>query len=157
VTGLCLSRRAFLAGSCSAVALAPVAQAARLGSAYDDTVWDGLVSAIAGPVKSPQILRDALKRDFTKTFGVPALQDLVAHFGRAGIATVLDVQDGEREEQVRWIAAYLFTGSADPADKNAPMINYPYALGWKSLSFAKAPGLCSGPEFGYWLNPWEAA
>ncbi|MCY0096863.1 hypothetical protein [Hoeflea ulvae] len=139
------------------LALAPAANAARLGTAHDDAVLDGLVSAIAGPVPVSPVLRAALRRDFAQEYGAPALWRLVEHFGHNGIASVLEPQPDEIEGQVRWIALYLFTGSANPSVATAPMVNYPHALGWKSLRFAKAPGLCAGPEFGYWLKPWEAA
>ncbi|SMR70757.1 hypothetical protein SAMN04488030_0369 [Aliiroseovarius halocynthiae] len=124
---------------------------------YDDTIWDALVHAIAGPVELSPPLLTALTRDFEAKFGLSALSDLVSRFGRNGVISVLDPQPDPFESQVQWIASYLFTGSADPSEGNARMINYPYALAWKSLRFAKAPGLCAGPEFGYWLHPWEAA
>lgn len=152
-----LSRRVFLSGTCSAFVLAPMAHSAGLAVVYDDTIWEALVSAIAGPVELSPPLRAALTRDFAAKFGMPTLRDLVDRFGHNGVYTVLDPQPDLIESQVQWIASYLFTGSADPSDEKARMINYPYALGWKSLRFAKAPGLCSGPEFGYWLQPWGAA
>ena len=149
-----VSRRAFLAGSCSTLGFAGTGQAASLAKLYDDTIWDALVSAIAGPVELSPPLRAALTRDFEAKYGLAALNTLVEHFGHNGIYTALDPQPSPIEDQVQWIALYLFTGSADPSDDTARMVNYPYALGWKSLRFAKAPGLCSGPEFGYWLKPW---
>jgi hypothetical protein len=155
MTAVRLSRRALLSGTCSALLLAPMAQSAGLAALYDDTIWDALVRAIAGPVELSPPLSVALTRDFGAKFGLPSQRDMVNHFGRNGIVTVLDTQADPIESQVQWIASYLFTGSADPSDDDALMMNYPYALGWKSLRFAKAPGLCSGPEFGYWLQPWE--
>lgn len=134
-----------------------MAHADGLSRLFDDTIWDALVRAIAGPVDLSPPLSDALTRDFEGKFGRLALGDLIDRFGRNGVVTVLDPQPEPFEDQVKWIASYLFTGSADPSDDDARMINYPYALGWKSLRFAKAPGLCAGPEFGYWLQPWSAA
>lgn len=154
------TRRAFLATSASVAALGwqMPASAAGLNAGYDDAVWQALVRAIAGPVEVAPALLSALARDFAARFGPAAQDTLATHFGKAGIATVLDPQaDAATEDQVQWIALYLFTGSANPADDAAPMANYVHALGWKSLRFAKAPGLCSGPEFGYWLEPWGAA
>lgn len=150
-----LTRRALLGGTCSALILAPMAHSAGLAAFYDEAIWDDLVRAIAGPVELSPPLSSALTRHFEAKFGLPALRNLVARFGRNGVVTVLDQQPYPFENQVQWIASYLYTGSADPTDDDARMINYPYALGWKSLRFAKAPGLCSGPEFGYWLQPWE--
>lgn len=152
-----LSRRALLSGTCSALVLVPTAHSGGLGGVYDDTILDALVRTIAGPVELSPPLSVALKRDFEAKFGLPALQALVDRVGHIGVVTMLDPQPEPYENQVQWIASYLFTGSADPSDDNARMINYPYALGWKSLRFAKAPGLCAGPEFGYWLQPWGAA
>ena len=152
-----LSRRAILSGTCCALVLAPTAHAGGLAALYDDTIWDALMRAIAGPVELSPPLSAALTRDFDAKFGMPALRNLVDRFGRNGVATVLDPQPDPFENQVQWIAEYLFTGSADPSDDDARIINYPYALGWKSLRFAKTPGLCLGPEFGYWLQPWSAA
>ena len=151
-----LSRRALLSGTCCALALSGMARAGGLARLHDDAIWDALVRSIAGPVEVSPALLTALTRDFATKFGLPAFGDLVDRFGRNGVVTVLDPQPDPVEIQVQWIASYLFTGSADPSDDNARMINYPYALGWKSLRFAKAPGLCAGPEFGYWLQPWQA-
>jgi hypothetical protein len=136
--------------------MTPMAKAAGLAGRYDNTIWDALVRAISGPVEVSPPLFDALTRDFTAKFGAPALHGLVDRFSHNGVVTVLDPQPDPIENHVQWIASYLFTGSADPSNDEASMINYPYALGWKSLRFAKAPGLCSGPEFGYWLHGWEA-
>ncbi len=146
-----------LSGTCSAFTLSGMAHAGGLARLYDETIWDALVRAVAGPVEVSPPLLTALTRDFEAKFGILALGDLVDRFGRNGVVTALDPQPDPFENQVQWIASYLFTGSADPSDDDARMINYPYALGWKSLRFAKAPGLCAGPEFGYWLQPWEAA
>lgn len=157
MTNARLSRRALLGGTCSVLVLVPMAHGGGLAGLYDDTILDALVRAIAGPVELSPPLSAALTRDFEAKFGLSALRDLVDRFGRNGVVTVLDPQPDPFENQVQWIATYLFTGSADPSDTDARMINYPYALGWKSLRFAKAPGLCSGPEFGYWLQPWSAA
>jgi hypothetical protein len=156
VISVLLSRRAFLAGTCSALGYATVASGESLSKPYDGTIWDSLVNAIAGPVELSPPLRISVTRDFEAKYGLPAMQSLVAHFGHNGIFSVLNPQSEPIETQVQWITSYLFTGSADPSDGKARMINYPYALGWKSLRFAKAPGLCSGPDFGYWLRPWEA-
>jgi hypothetical protein len=136
--------------------MAPLAQAAGLAGRYEATVWDALVRAIAGPVEVSPPLFNALTRDFTAKFGASARHGLRDRFGHNGVVTVLEPQPDPFETQVQWIASYLFTGSADPSNDEARMINYPYALGWKSLHFAKAPGLCSGPEFGYWQHAWEA-
>lgn len=135
----------------------PVAHAARLGQVFEQSIWDGLVSAIGGPVEIPPALRKSVGTAFTDKFGAAALRELIGHFSRDGIATVLDPQPDRIEAKVRWIALYLFTGSADPSDENAPIDNYVHALGWKSLRFAKAPGLCAGPDFGYWEKPWGTA
>lgn len=157
MTSTKLSRRAILSLTCSVLVAASTANARGLVKFYDETIWDGLIRTIAGPVEIPPSLSAALRRDFDGKFGYSALRDLVDHFGHNGIGSVLDPQREPFERQVQWIAGYLFTGSADPSDDAARMINYPYALGWKSLRFAKAPGLCSGPQFGYWLQPWMPA
>lgn len=157
VNGQGLSRRAFLAGTCSVLALTSGAAAARLGTVHELAVLDGVIDAIAGPLAVPALMRTALQSDFAQHFGKPALWALADHFRRIGLASVVDPQPQMIEEQLRWIALYLFTGSADPSKPSAPLTNYPYALSWTSLSFAKAPGLCSGPQFGYWEKPWVAA
>ena len=152
------SRRRFLFGTSSALALLPAQlSASSLRSSFDTSIWDVLVSTIAGPVELSPVLRAALTRDFEAKFGARAIADMAQYFTKNGIARVLDPQPEPYENQIQWIALYLYTGSADPSDDQARLINYPYSLGWKSLPFAKAPGLCSGPEFGYWLQPWSAA
>ncbi|MGB0661434.1 MAG: hypothetical protein ACPGNV_14820 [Mangrovicoccus sp.] len=154
-----LSRRAFLGSTASFAILGQSvgqgAQAASLSQAYDTAIWQALVSTIAGPVELEPALRTALTTGFTAKFGLPALSDLVARFGHNGVYTALDPQPAPYEDQIQWIAGYLFTGSADPSDSTAQIENYPHALAWKSLRFAKAPGFCDGPEFGYWLKPWS--
>ncbi|SDE71881.1 Membrane bound FAD containing D-sorbitol dehydrogenase [Paracoccus isoporae] len=160
------TRRALLRGGASAAALAvmpgmlmPGAAVARsLNDVRDRALFHSVLYALAGPVEMAPQLLGSVSDGFVAKFGAAALDDLVAHVARAGVADVLTAQsDPTREAHLQWLTAALFTGSADPDDKTAQMVNYPVALCWKSLSFAKAPALCAGPEFGYWNGEWGAA
>jgi len=148
-----VTRRFFLAAGCSILGVQPASASARLGMRHDVAGWDHLVSVIAGPVEIAPALRVALLRDFTANFGNSATLELLWHFRKAGLASALDPQPGEIEDRLRWMALYLYTGSGDPSDHSAELVNYPFALGWKALSFAKPPGMCLGPAFGHWMSP----
>ncbi len=155
------TRRAVLSGGASLVAMAALpggALAASLNGARDRGMFRSILYALAGPVSvAPQLL-DSVTALFEAKFGGAAVEVLSAHAAQAGVAPLLEPQkDADREAQLQWLTEALFTGTADPDDDAAKMVNYPYALGWKSLSFGKAPGLCAGPEFGYWSNEWSAA
>lgn len=156
------SRRALLAGTASLMALAAapggLASAASLGAISRRTMLRTVIGAIAGPVELPESFAAAAIRDFAKAFGREAADAFATHFLTHGPRSVLDRQPSEElEDQVRWLALYLYTGTSDPKDADARLTNYPFALSWKSLEFAKAPGLCSGPEFGYWQHAWRPA
>ncbi|SDF89069.1 sugar dehydrogenase complex small subunit [Alloyangia pacifica] len=155
------SRRAVLGGGVSLVAMAALpggALAASLNTARDRTMFRSILYALAGPVEvAPQLL-ESVTALFEAKFGASAVDVLAAHAAQAGVAPLLEPQeDASREAQLQWLTEALFTGTADPEDDDARMINYPHALGWKSLSFGKAPGLCAGPGFGYWNDEWSAA
>ncbi|MCA0997969.1 sugar dehydrogenase complex small subunit [Alloyangia pacifica] len=155
------TRRAVLSGGVSLAAMAALpggALAASLNSGRDRAVFRSILYALAGPVSvAPQLL-DSVTALFEAKFGAAAVDVLSAHAAQAGIAPLLEPQeDANREAQLQWLTEALFTGTADPEDDGARMINYPYALGWKSLSFGKAPGLCAGPDFGYWSDAWSPA
>ncbi|MCA0939856.1 hypothetical protein CLG85_006770 [Yangia mangrovi] len=155
------TRRAVLCGGASLLALASLpggALAASLNGARDRTMFRSILYALAGPVEvAPQLL-ESVTALFEAKFGSSAADVLSAHAAQAGVAPLLEPQeDSVREAQLQWLTEALFTGTADPEDEGARMINYPHALGWKSLSFGKAPGLCAGPEFGYWQDEWSAA
>lgn len=154
------SRRAVLSGAASLVAMAAMpggALAASLNGTRDQSVFRAVLYALAGPVNvAPQLL-DSVTALFEAKFGPTAIDAMSSYASQAGVASLLDPQsDADREAQLQWLTTALFTGTQDPDDDTAKMINYPYALGWKSLSFAKAPGLCDGPEFGYWSKEWSA-
>lgn len=155
------TRRALLSGGASVAALAvlPGAAVARsLNDVRDRALFQSVLYALAGPVEMAPQLLSSVTGGFVAKFGSAALEDLVAHVAEAGVSDVLSPQaDETREGHLQWLTGALFTGSADPSDKTAQMVNYPVALCWKSLSFAKAPALCAGPEFGYWFDEWGAA
>ncbi|MBE9637272.1 hypothetical protein [Salipiger mangrovisoli] len=155
------TRRAVLGGGASLLAMAALpggALAASLNAARDRGMFRSILYALAGPVEvAPQLL-ESVTALFEAKFGPAAVDVLSAHAAQAGVAPLLEPQENAaREAQLQWLTEALFTGTADPEDDNARMINYPLALGWKSLSFGKAPGLCAGPEFGYWQHEWSAA
>ncbi len=152
-----LTRRSLM-GSAAAAALVPGAlTAASLNATRDRTTFTALLYTLAGPVTAAPALLDSVTALFSETFGAGAIDALVAHVDKTGLASVLEpAKDAETETWLQWLTEALFTGSANPADSTARMVNYPYALGWKSLAFAKAPGLCDGPGFGYWSSDWGA-
>jgi hypothetical protein len=161
VSRLQQTRRAVLSGGVSFAFMAALpsgALAASLNGARDAAMFHSILYALAGPVSvAPQLLTSVTAL-FEARFGASAVDDLAAHAAKAGVAPLLEPQiDATREAQLQWLTEALFIGTADPDDDAAKMVNYPYALGWKSLSFGKAPGLCDGPEFGYWANEWSAA
>ncbi|MEQ9259806.1 MAG: hypothetical protein RIG84_11975 [Roseovarius sp.] len=155
------TRRAMLTGSASLAAMAALpggALAGSLNAARDRVVFRSILYALAGPVEVAPKLLESVTSLFEAKFGASAVDALSAHAAQAGVAALMEAQQDEaRETQLQWLTEALFTGSADPDDDAARMINYPLALGWKSLSFGKAPGLCDGPDFGYWANAWSAA
>ena len=54
--------------------------------------------------------------------------------------------------QVAFVAKLLYTGEVTRHGKQVA-VYYPWCLAWRSLAFAKAPGLCGGPAFGHWEKP----
>ncbi|MBY6163868.1 hypothetical protein KUV73_23500 [Mameliella alba] len=156
MTGVGLTRRALM-GSAAALAVMPVAGLAQsLNRARDTALFTSLLYALAGPVEVAPALLTSVEQLFVTKFGAGAVDSLTAYVARNGLASALDPQDDPTiEAQLQWLTAALFTGSADPSDSDARVVNYPLSLGWKSLSFAKAPGLCAGPEFGYWAAEWS--
>lgn len=151
------TRRSLLGGAAAAAMLPVAAAAAPLSATRDRAVFTALLYTLAGPVEVAPALLDSVAALFTAKYGQGAIDTLVAYFGSRGLAAALEPQPVPMiEAQIRWLTCALFTGSEDPHDSAARMVNYPLALGWKSLAFAKAPGLCAGPEFGYWGTDWGA-
>ena len=149
-----MTRRVLL-GSTIAAAVVPSTLVASLNATRDKANFVSLLYTLAGPVEVAPALLESVEALFVEKYGQAALKALLAHLYDNGGASALDPQDdADIEAQIQWLTAALFTGSADPSDPKSKMINYPYALCWKGLAFAKAPGLCAGPEFGYWSTDW---
>lgn len=86
---------------------------------------------------------------------------LEAEFGSARVAALIPAiaawQDGtaipaELEALAQRLLVILYTGESAAADPRARLGHYPWALAWKVLDHAKAPGFC-GPGFGAWSKP----
>ena len=157
MTKIGLTRRTLL-GSAAAAAVAPSPLVASLDATRNKAFFKSLQYTLAGPVEVDLALLESVEALFVGKFGQEAMDALMAHLSEKGIASALEPQsDADMEAHLQWLTGALFTGSTDPSDTKARMVNYPYALGWKGLAFAKAPGLCAGPKFGYWSSDWRSA
>lgn len=132
----------------AATALAPVPAAARLGVADDLAVFRNVIRAVGGTTYLPETLALACETEFARAFGIEevfALVDLARR--RPDLEAMSDAASLRAGDQLRWIATFLYTGEVD-----GEVRYYDYCLGWQSLTFATAPGLCGGP-FGHWVEP----
>ena len=147
VTGA-FSRRDVVRILGAAMALAPTGAAARLGVEDDLAVFRDIIGAIAGTNYLPPVLAKACETEFARAFGVEAIFALVALARRRPSLDAMSAAASTRAaDQMRWIATFLYTGEVD-----GEVRYYDYCLGWQSLTFATAPGLCGGP-FGHWVEP----
>lgn len=143
-----ISRRALL-GSISLLPLAPVAARAQaLGS---NAVFYDIVRQIGGIADISDHLLDAANDEFLATYGQLAQRDFVYALRTGSISERIKQASPEIQEQAAFIARLLYTGEV-MRDGAYKAIYYPWCLGWKSLSFATAPGTCGGPAFGHWAH-----
>lgn len=143
-----VSRRALL-GSISLLPLAPVAARAKaLGS---NAVFYDIVRQIGGIADISDHLLDAANDEFLATYGELAQRDFVYALRTGSISARIKQASPEIQEQAAFIARLLYTGEV-MRDGAYKAIYYPWCLGWKSLSFATAPGTCGGPAFGHWAH-----
>lgn len=86
---------------------------------------------------------------------------LEQEFGGAGVAALIPAiaawQGGaaipaELEPLAQRLLVILYTGETAVTDPRAKLGHYPWALAWKVLAHAKAPGFC-GSGFGEWSKP----
>ncbi|MCJ7872698.1 hypothetical protein [Phaeobacter sp. J2-8] len=132
----------------AAMAMAPAPALARLGVADDLAVFRDIIRAVGGTNYMPQALATACETEFARAFGVEAMFSLVALARRRPVLDDMAADASTRAaDQLRWIATFLYTGEVD-----GEVRYYDYCLGWQSLTFATAPGLCGGP-FGHWVEP----
>jgi hypothetical protein len=141
-----LSRRALLA----ALPLAPtLAQAQALGSG--SLAFESLVRQIGGMADiSPYLLR-AAEYEFDAAYGQSARNRLVHALGIGPLEARMADADPGLKAQVTFLATLLYTGEVTRNGVTKAEY-YPWCLAWKALTFATAPGLCGGPDFGHWTN-----
>jgi len=149
-----LSRRAFL-GSIAlpllpGTALFPGAAFGQ-GLTSPGTGFTALLHQIGGLPGIPPLLLSAAGREFETVYGPRAATALVASLDRGPLTEGLARADETVREQVRFLARLLYTGEVT-RDGQTQALYYPWCLAWRSLSFATAPGLCEGPEFGHWSD-----
>lgn len=139
-----VTRRSLLA----ALALLPAssALAAPLGSGRETAALAEIIRAVGGVSGIPELLVEACAKDFRDRFGDQAVATLLRSLSGQ---TVDAPGDAALEDQLRWIAAYLYTGEVEGSDGERKAAFYPWALAWSVLGYANAPGLCGLP-FGEW-------
>lgn len=151
-----VTRRSLLA----ALAALPASRALAgpLGSGREDAALAEVIRAVGGLSAIPDILVEGCAAAFRKHYGdeaVPALLQAVAGQPLDDLGPPSAAQNGlsdqDLEDQLRWIAAFLYTGEITRDDGSTSVAWYPWALAWSGLGFATAPGLCGMP-FGHWQD-----
>ena len=143
-----ISRRTFL-GALAVPLLPGFASAQTLGG--QEARFASILHQIAGiPDLSPLLIR-AAESELAETYGAQARSGLVRALGTGALADRLALADAGVQEQVRFLARLLYTGEVT-RDGVTKAIYYPWCVAWRSLTFATAPGLCSGPAFGHWAE-----
>lgn len=143
-----ISRRALL-GSISLLPLAPVAARAQ-GFGGNAAFYD-IVRQIGGIADISDHLMDAANTEFVATYGELAQRNFVYALRTGSVSDRIKQASPAIQEQAAFVARLLYTGEV-MRDGAYKAVYYPWCLGWKSLTFATAPGTCGGPAFGHWAH-----
>lgn len=142
-----LSRRAFL------VALPGVPSAAHaFGLGSKDAAFENVVRQIGGIGDISPYLLDGVSAEFLQVYGAEARGAFARTLANGSLQERVSTASPDIKAQVAFVAKLLYTGEVTRRGKQIA-VYYPWCLAWRSLAFAKAPGLCGGPAFGHWENP----
>ena len=141
-----ISRRAFL----GSLPLAPSAAMA-FGLAQGDEAFENVVRQIGGIADISPYLLGAVHAEFRTAHGPEAQAAFARALSSGPIETRIASSSDEIKAQAAFVARLLYTGEVERNGKPVALY-YPWCLAWRSLTFAKAPGLCGGPVFGHWQN-----
>jgi hypothetical protein len=142
-----LSRRAFLA----TLPGAPSAAQA-FGLSSKDAAFDNVVRQIGGIGDISPYLLDGVSAEFLHVYGAEARGTFTRALASGSLQERISKAPDDIKAQVAFVAKLLYTGEVT-RDGRQVAVYYPWCLAWRSLAFAKAPGLCGGPAFGHWENP----
>lgn len=145
-----ISRRAFIVALPLASTLAPTA-GVTAGLGGGSSAFAEIVRQIGGVADISPYMLSAAEYEFAQAFDPGARGALLQALGTGSIEDRMAVADDELKTQVQFIARFLYTGEVT-RDGRTSADYYPWCLAWKSLTFATAPGLCGGAEFGHWAN-----
>ena len=142
-----LSRRAFL------VALPGVPSAAHaFGLGSKDAAFENVVRQIGGIGDISPYLLDGVSAEFLQVYGAEARSAFTRTLSSGALQERVSKAPSDIKAQVAFVAKLLYTGEVTRKGRQVA-VYYPWCLAWRSLAFAKAPGLCGGPAFGHWENP----
>lgn len=142
-----LSRRAFF------VALPGVPSVAHaFGLSSKDAAFQNVVRQIGGIDDISPYLLDGLTAEFLQIYGAEARGAFTRSLSSGALSERVAKAPADIRVQVAFVAKLLYTGEVIRKGKQVA-VYYPWCLAWRSLAFAKAPGLCGGPAFGHWENP----
>jgi len=111
-------------------------------------MWSGRSAASA---IFPYLL-DGVSAEFLQVYGAEARGAFARTLANGSLQERVSTASPDIKAQVAFVAKLLYTGEVTRHGKQIA-VYYPWCLAWRSLAFAKAPGLCGGPAFGHWENP----
>jgi hypothetical protein len=112
-------------------------------AAADSEAFARAAAVLAGNAEVPDFFLAAARSALEASYG----PDAVAQFAAAvSAAPAGEALPPEFERMAQALLTMLYTGEIG---SSAPY--YPWAMAWRALGFANAPGICGGP-FGYWTK-----
>ena len=109
----------------------------------DPAAFAQAAAVLTGPAAFPDFFLAAARSALIEGYGADAVARFTATVAAAPADTTLPA---EFESMAQTLLTILYTGEIG---SSAPY--YPWALAWRGLGFAKAPGIC-GDGFGSWTT-----